>query len=93
MTLFAKKFTFWFCICSLFICLNNFLGNDDKNILIFLTNPINLLLNDWLTNINTDPDRTQFFKPIIYILHLSFWIILGIVIDVSVRRIKKLNNK
>lgn len=92
MTTLMKKFTFWLCIFSLLICFLNLSGNDDKNILIFLTNPINMLLVDWLTDINTNPDTTQLFKPLIYVLHLAFWILLGLVIDWLVKRKKKIND-
>jgi hypothetical protein len=83
-----KKFTFWFLLFSLLICLVNMSGNDDKNILIFLTNPINLYLNSWLTKINTNPDTTYIFNPLIYLLHLTFWGILGIAIDLLIRKVK-----
>lgn len=84
-----KRFAFWFCLFSLLICFFNFSGNDDKNLLIFFTNPINLLLVDWLTDINTNPDTTKFFQPLIYVFHLLFWIGLGIVIDQLIRRRKR----
>lgn len=84
-----KRFAFWFCLLSLMICFFNFSGNDDKNLLIFLTNPINLLLVEWLTDINTNPETTKFFQPLIYLFHLLFWIVLGVVIDLLIKSIKK----
>jgi len=93
MTPIMKRSVFWFCLLSLVICFFNFSGSDDKNLLIFLTNPINLLLVDWLTDINTNPDTTIFFKPLIYSLHLLFWVVLGIAIDVFIKSIKKHKNK
>jgi len=84
-----KRFAFWFCLLSLLICFFNFSGNDDKNLLIFLTNPINLLLVEWLTDINTNPDTSKFFQPLIYLFHLLFWIVLGFVIDLLIKSIKK----
>lgn len=88
MPIFIRKFTFWFCILSLIVCVINFTGNDDKNILIFLTNPLNWILNDWLTKINMDFNTTQFFKPLLYILHLLFWVGLGLIFDGIIRNIK-----
>ncbi|SEM04707.1 hypothetical protein SAMN04488688_10884 [Paenibacillus sp. cl141a] len=89
MILIMKRFAFWFCLLSLLICFFNFSGNDDKNLLIFLTNPINLLLVEWLTDINTNPDTSKFFQPLIYLFHLLFWIVLGFVIDLLIKSIKK----
>ncbi|PZT54744.1 hypothetical protein [Paenibacillus silvae] len=85
-----KKLTFWFVLFSLLICFNNLSGNDDKNILIYLTNPFNPFLNKWLTGINTNPETTYLFRPLIYGLHLLFWTGLGLIID---KLIKKDKNK
>ncbi|NMO98181.1 hypothetical protein [Paenibacillus lemnae] len=93
MPLIFKKFTFWFVLFSLFICLMNLSGQDDKNILVFLTNPINLYLEGWLTRMNTNPDTTDIFKPIVYLLHLLFWAILGIAIDSLIKIVEKFKMK
>lgn len=76
-----KKFFFWFVLFSLIIIFINASGNDDKNLLIYLTNPLNSLFDRWLTNINTNPDTSSFFQPIIYLLHMLFWGALGHAID------------
>ncbi|WP_342555639.1 hypothetical protein [Paenibacillus sp. FSL R7-0652] len=83
-----KKLTFWFVLFSLLVCFNNLSGNDDKNILIYLTNPMNSLLNGWLTHINTNPETTYLFKPLICGLHLLFWTGLGLVIDTLIKKDK-----
>ncbi|WP_308647254.1 hypothetical protein [Paenibacillus oleatilyticus] len=38
--MFSKKATFWLAVISILICLNNYLGNDDKNILLIGLNPV-----------------------------------------------------
>lgn len=89
MTVLLKKFSFWLILFSILVCLFNLSGSDDKNLLIFITNPINFFLVDWVTNINTNPDTTFLFKPIVYLLHIAFWGILGLLIDlIGVRVIK-----
>ncbi len=85
-----KRLTFWLVLFSLLVCFNNLTGNDDKNILIYLTNPFNPLLNRWLTDINMNPETTYLFKPLICGLHLLFWTALGLIID---KLIKKSKNK
>lgn len=84
-----KKLTFWFVIFSLTVCFINLSGNDDKNILIYLTNPINPLLNDWLTKINTNPETTSFFRPLIYLFHLIFWGGVGLILDRVIMKLKR----
>ena len=98
MSILLKKFAFWFVLFSILICFINLSGNDDKNILIFITNPINQYLLSWLTDVNTNPNRTHFFKPLLYLLHLTFWGLLGLTIDILIMKVRKLiknkiNNK
>ncbi|MGQ8874429.1 hypothetical protein [Paenibacillus sp. TSA_86.1] len=83
-----KKLTFWFVLFSLLVCFNNLSGNDDKNILIYLTNPFNPLLNRPLTDINMNPETTYLFKPLIYGFHLLFWTGLGLIIDFLIKKDK-----
>lgn len=83
-----KYFTFWFVLFSLIVCLINLSGNDEKNILIFLTNPIHIFLEKWLTSINTNSETSHFFRPIIYLLHLVFWGVIGLTIDGLIVKIK-----
>lgn len=93
MTIFLKKFSFWLILFSILICLFNLSGNDDYNILIFFTNPITLLLADWVTNINTNPDTTYLFRPIIYLSHLVFWGLVGLLIDLIRVRVSENRKK
>jgi len=77
MTVLFKKFSFWLLLFSIVICLFNLSGNDDYNILIFFTNP----------------DTTFLFKPIIYLSHIAFWGLVGLLIDfIRVRVSKKSKN-
>lgn len=84
-----KTSIFWCILFSLAVCLINVSGNDDKNILIFLTNPISLSLVKWLTTINLNPETTMLFRPLIYLLHLLFWGGLGWLLDTLARKIKR----
>lgn len=90
-----KRFSFWFIILSILICFFNLSGSDDYNLIIFITNPISWFFENWLTKINTNPDTTVWFRPILYLLHIAFWAILGHLIDfirVRVRNNRKNDN-
>ncbi|TKH44204.1 hypothetical protein C1I60_12805 [Paenibacillus terrae] len=86
-----KKATFWFSVISILICLNNYLGNDDKNVLLIGLNP---LLN---SIVYTEPFRHWIFdfdsaKLAIdsvtikvqfptYIIHFISFFLTGLIID------------
>ncbi len=94
-----KKATFWFSVISLLICLNSYLGNDDKNILLIGLNP---LLNSivytepfrhWIFDfdsaklaVDSATIRVQFPA---YIIHFASFFLTGLIIDCLIRIISR----
>ncbi len=83
-----KFFSFWLTLFALGICLFNLFGYDDKNLLLFLTSPILLALEDY----------SSFFKRFIshqmliwlfYLLNVFFWYCIGLIIDSIVHPSKR----
>jgi hypothetical protein len=86
-----KKCTFWFSIISVLICLNNYLGNDDKNILLIGLHPfLNSVVytepfRHWIFDfdsaklvINSASIRVKFSA---YLMHFSSVFLAGLMID------------
>ncbi|MDQ0897416.1 hypothetical protein [Paenibacillus sp. V4I7] len=76
-----KKISFWLLILSLIICLFNLSGNDDKNLLLFLTSPVLLWLNPWLTNLHYSMENELLWQFLLYGIHICTWLITGLLID------------
>ena len=81
-----RKFTFWLSLISILICLNNFWGNDDKNILLIGLNPV---LNSvgytepfrhWMFDFSNESTSIKVQFPA-YLLHFSSFFLLGFIID------------
>lgn len=83
-----KFFSFWLTLFALGICLFNLLGYDDKGLLLSMTSPILLILEDY----------SSFFKRFIshqmliwifYFLNVFFWYCTGLFIDSIVHSSKR----
>ncbi|WNS43874.1 hypothetical protein [Paenibacillus sp. MMS20-IR301] len=85
-----KKLSLWLPVLSLAVCLINYSGNDDKNLLLFLTSPVLLWLNPQLTDMSYAMDNERLSYLILYAIHFSTWLLFGILFDwiVSRRRAK-----
>lgn len=75
-----KGFTPWLTAFAVTICTYNFLGYDDKGILLYITSP-----PAWYTN-GYSPFLRRFIsfeelKVIGYILNVGFWLSIGLIID------------
>lgn len=79
-----KKISFWLLILSLIICLFNLSGNDDKNLLLFLTSPVLLWLNPWLTTLHYSMENELLWQFVLYGIHLFTWLITGFLIDLLI---------
>ncbi|ASA25315.1 hypothetical protein [Paenibacillus donghaensis] len=82
----ANTFSLWLSIFSLLVCLFNFSGMDDKNLLLFFTNPLLLLLNPVVTRLLDTMNSEALQLLLLYITHLAFWLCLGLLIDLLRRR-------
>ncbi|MBY0088664.1 hypothetical protein HP567_019770 [Brevibacillus sp. M2.1A] len=92
-----KKFSFWLTLVSILICLFDFLGNDEKHILLSITNPI---LNEivyiepfkhWIIEVHQDANST--ILPTGYLLHVITYFLFGLLIDLALTfRKKQLQN-
>lgn len=83
-----KFFSFWLTLFALGICLFNLYGYDDKGLLLSMTSPILLILEDY----------SSFFKRFIshqmliwlfYLLNMFFWYCIGLIIDSIVHPSKR----
>jgi hypothetical protein len=74
-----KRWTFWCLLFSVLIVTCNLAGLDDKNLLIFLTNPLNWILEN-------EPQWRSVTPYLIHVSHLVFWGALGWGIDLVVRK-------
>lgn len=83
-----KFFSFWLTLFALGICLFNLYGYDDKNLLLFMTSPILLVLEDY----------SSFFRRFIsyqtliwlfYLLNVFFWCCIGLIIDSIIHATKR----
>lgn len=83
-----KRISFWFTIFSVCICLYIFLGYDDMNLSIYLVSPPFWLLNSWLSTNYPYPSVVSLV--IIYTTTILFWLLLGIMIDKVMRKIKNI---
>jgi len=81
-----KKFSFWLLILSLIICLFNLSGNDDKNMLLFLTSPVLLSLNSWLTTLHYSFENELLWQFVLYGIHICTWLFTGFLIDWLIHR-------
>ncbi len=86
-----KRFTFWFTVISFGICLINLLGYDDKNLLLFFTSPpFWIIETHWFVVNFTHPSNIPI--NVIYIITILFWILLGLVIDKSIKQLSSIRN-
>lgn len=74
-----KKISFWLPSMYIPIILINYLGYDDKNIIIFMTNPLFWILEQF---------SVGFPIELYYILGLFFWFFVGILLDCIKKKIK-----
>lgn len=82
----GNPFSLWLSTFSLLVCLFNFSGMDDKNLLLFFTNPLLLLLNPVVTRLLDTMNSEALQLLLLYITHLAFWLCLGLLIDLLRRR-------
>lgn len=81
-----KKFTLWSTLFGIFICLFNYLGYDDKNILLyFLSPPSWLLVEDVSFRLLNDTSKYSIW----YSTTIIFGIVFGLLIDFIIIKIKK----
>lgn len=81
MKLLIKKLSFWLPILSLIICLHNLSGDDDKNLLLFLTSPLLLWFNPQLTDLHYSLKNEITWKFILYGIHFFSWLLFGFLLD------------
>lgn len=83
-----KRVSFWMIIFSIFICIYNYLGYDDMNIIMYLVSPPLWLLNSWISTNYPYPSIQSLI--IIYITTILFWLSLGIMIDKAIKKKKSI---
>ena len=84
----STYFSFWFTLFALSICLFNLTGADDKNLLLYITNPILWFLEDFspfLKRFISD----QMLSWLFYFLSLFFWCCIGLLIDTLIHTSKR----
>ena len=80
----SKYFTFYFLLISLVICVNDYLGGDNKHILFFSLGLEPIMFKA----VYTDPFRNMILDevnnkilPFGYVLHISLAILYGLLFD------------
>ncbi|MDT3428373.1 hypothetical protein J2Z22_003965 [Paenibacillus forsythiae] len=96
-----KKATFWFSVISVLIGLNNYWGNDEKNILLIGLNPLLSSMaytepfRHWMFDFESaklaaDSGAIRILLPT-YIIHFASFFLAGLIIDLLIRMIRKLS--
>lgn len=83
---FYRRVSFWMTIFAILICIYNYLGHDDMNIIIYLVSPPFWVLNSWISTNYPYPSVQSLI--IIYTTTILFWILLGVTIDKTIRKKK-----
>jgi hypothetical protein len=83
-----KFFNFWLVLFALGICLFNLSGYDDKNLLLFLTSPILMALEDY-SSFFRRYISDQMLIWVFYLLNVFFWCCIGLTIDSIVHSSKR----
>lgn len=94
-----RKFTFWLSLLSILICLNNYWGNDDKNILLIGLNPVlNYMVykepfRHWIFNFESaklaaDSSSIRLYYRV-YLIHFFSFFLIGIIIDFVIRLVRR----
>lgn len=81
-----KRLGLWLPILSVAVCMINLSGQDDKNLLLFLTGPLLLWLNPQLTDLHYTMDNELLFQFILYGIHFFFWLGFGLLFDWLIAR-------
>lgn len=80
----VASFRFWFTIISIFIIIQNVMGFDDKNLLLYLSTPPLFILNEWF---HFMWDFGQFTMFSFYVCNLLTWFLAGLLLDLLLKRI------
>lgn len=76
-----KRLGLWLPVLSVGVSMINLSGQDDKNLLLFLTSPLMLWLNPQLTDLHYTMDNELLFQCILYGIHFFFWLGFGLLFD------------
>ncbi len=87
-----KRLSLWLPLLSLLICLHNLSGADDKNLLLFLTNPLLLWFNPQLTDLHYSMKNETTFQFVLYGIHFFSWLLFGLTADLLYSRYKSRSN-
>lgn len=79
-----KKFSFWFTTVSVSICGMNYLGYDDKGLLLYYTSPLYWLgHNSWFATKILNPYNTPSF--VVYLITILSYYYFGRIVDTLIR--------
>jgi hypothetical protein len=94
-----RKFSFWFSIISIIICLGDYLGIEIANIILVRLNPIidTLIFTKPFANWMVDVNNTEWAASSIlisvrfptYVIHFGTFLILGLLIDYLIHIFKQ----
>lgn len=83
-TILLRYFTFWFLIISLIICINEYMGRDNKHLLFFSFSLDPIMMKA----VYTEPYRSMMFDESSdkilcfgYVLHISLAFLYGLCLD------------
>jgi hypothetical protein len=84
-----KKFKFWLTLFAIVVCLNNLVGNDDKNLILFLTSPHLMFLEDFSPVFRKTFPNENIYWGFYYVINIAGWFLIGWIIDFIVSQVKK----
>ncbi|OZM57591.1 hypothetical protein CIB95_04265 [Lottiidibacillus patelloidae] len=87
-----KKFSLWLSVFSILICIFNAIGLDDKNLLLFLSSPHLMFLEDYSHYIRKI-DNYTLQMIILYLINIFGWFLIGALIDIIILKLKRFSLK
>lgn len=87
-----KSFTFWLALISIFTIIYNISGNDDKNLIFGLSNPLLSLKIVYIESIRpilVNDDSNASGTVFLYIVHFLMYVVTGLILDFIKNKLKK----
>jgi hypothetical protein len=85
-----KRFALWLTFIAIGVCFFNWLGHDDKNILLYLINVPNFLY--YLVGSFYEPFKLFAMYDLylkVYLITILYWLFIGLIVDIAFIKLKK----
>lgn len=74
---------------AIVICLNNLVGNDDKNLVLYFTSPHLMFLEDFSPIFSKAIPNENIRYAFYYVFNIVGWFLIGWIIDFLVEKLKR----